>query len=80
MLVLTRKVGEAFRIGDTIEITVLEQQGDKVKIGITAPRSLPVFRRELLDEASRFNREAADASADLQSLAAALSRTHRPRE
>lgn len=72
MLVLTRKKGESFFIGDEIEITVLEQQGDKVKIGITAPRALPVLRKELLQEATDFNREAADVSADLQSLAAAL--------
>lgn len=72
MLVLTRKKGESFFIGDEIEITVLEQQGDKVKIGIAAPRALPVLRKELLQEATAFNREAADVSADLQSLAAAL--------
>lgn len=72
MLVLTRKKGESFLIGEDIEVTILEQQGDKVKIGITAPRALPVLRRELLEEATDFNREAAGMSADLQSLAAAL--------
>lgn len=72
MLVITRKKGESFLIGDEIEITVLEQQGDKVKIGIAAPRALPVLRKELLQEATDFNREAAGVSADLQSLAAAL--------
>ncbi|MFT8887942.1 MAG: carbon storage regulator [Ethanoligenens sp.] len=72
MLVLTRKRGESFLIGKDIEITVLEQQGDKVKIGIAAPRALPVLRKELLEAATDFNREAAGVETDLQSLAEAL--------
>jgi len=47
MLVLTRKPGEAIRIGEDVEIHVLEIRGETVKIGIDAPRSLPVWRREL---------------------------------
>lgn len=72
MLVLTRKKGESFFIGDDIEIIILEHQGDKIKIGIDAPRKLPVLRRELLEAATNFNREAAALSADLQSLADAF--------
>lgn len=72
MLVLTRRKGESFRIGDEIEIVLLETQGDKAKIGITAPRALPVLRGELIDEATRLNREAAAAPVTLGDLARAL--------
>lgn len=72
MLVLSRKKGESFRIGDEIEVIVLETQGDKVKIGITAPRALPVLRGELIDEATRLNRQAAAAPVTLGDLARAL--------
>lgn len=47
MLVLGRKRGEAITIGDGITITVLSVQGDRVKIGITAPAEVPVHREEL---------------------------------
>ncbi|MGZ4107122.1 MAG: carbon storage regulator CsrA [Tumebacillaceae bacterium] len=58
MLVLKRKVGEAIRIGDDIEIIVLDKEGDTVKIGINAPRSLKVFRKEIYDEIKNANRSA----------------------
>jgi carbon storage regulator len=47
MLVLTRKRAESIMIGDDIEITVLAFSGDKVRIGIDAPREIPVFRKEV---------------------------------
>jgi len=47
MLVLTRKSNQSIMIGDEIEITVLAVMGDKVRIGIEAPRSVPVFRKEV---------------------------------
>jgi carbon storage regulator len=49
MLVLTRKTNQSIKIGDDIEITVLSVSGDKVRIGIDAPRDISVFRREVLD-------------------------------
>jgi carbon storage regulator len=49
MLVLTRKTNQSIKIGDDIEITVLSVSGDKVRIGIEAPRDISVFRREVLD-------------------------------
>ena len=58
MLVLKRKVGEAIQIGDDIEIVVLDKEGDTVKIGINAPRSLKVFRKEIYDEITNANRSA----------------------
>jgi len=47
MLVLTRKWNQSIMIGDEIEISVLSVMGDKVRIGIQAPRSIPVYRREV---------------------------------
>jgi carbon storage regulator len=50
MLVLTRTSNESIMIGDDIEVSVLSTAGDKVRIGIRAPRSIPVFRREIYRE------------------------------
>ena len=50
MLVLTRKSNQSIMIGDNIEISVLAVMGEKVRIGIEAPRSVPVFRREVYVE------------------------------
>jgi carbon storage regulator len=55
MLVLTRKLNERIMIGDNIEITVLSVGEEKVQIGITAPRSVPVHRREVYEEILREN-------------------------
>ena len=69
MLVLTRRANEAILLGDDIRITVLEVEGERVKIGIEAPKSLKILRSELLDEVRAFNREANQASlAFLQSI------------
>jgi carbon storage regulator len=50
VLVLTRKSNQSIMIGDNIEISVLAVMGEKVRIGIEAPRSIPVFRREVYVE------------------------------
>ena len=47
MLVLTRKSNQSIMIGDEIEVSVLAIMGEKVRIGIEAPRSVPVFRKEV---------------------------------
>jgi carbon storage regulator len=47
MLVLTRKANQSIMIGDDVEVSVLSIMGDKVRIGIEAPRDIPVFRREI---------------------------------
>ena len=47
MLVLTRKSNQSIMIGDDIEVSVLAIMGEKVRIGIDAPRSVPVFRKEV---------------------------------
>jgi carbon storage regulator len=58
MLVLTRKSNQSIMIGDDIEVSVLSVMGDKVRIGIQAPRDIPVFRREVYLE---IQRESSDA-------------------
>jgi carbon storage regulator len=50
MLVLTRKSNQSIMIGDEIEISVLAIMGEKVRIGIQAPRDVPVFRKEVYTE------------------------------
>ena len=62
MLVLSRKPVEAIRIGDDIEISVIEVRGDTVRIGINAPRNVPVFRMELLAEVAKTNLESVKAA------------------
>ena len=47
MLVLTRKANQSIMIGDEIEVSVLAVMGEKVRIGIDAPRAVPVFRKEV---------------------------------
>ena len=47
MLALTRKKGDALIINNNIEITVLDVRGDQVKIGISAPKDVPIYRKEV---------------------------------
>ena len=47
MLILTRKAGQGFTIGDNIEITITEVSGDKVRVGINAPKEIKILRSEL---------------------------------
>ena len=63
MLVLTRKIGESILVGDEIEITLVRIEGDQVRIGISAPRHVQVYRKELLDEVQKENLRAARAAA-----------------
>ncbi|MDD3777498.1 MAG: carbon storage regulator CsrA [Actinomycetota bacterium] len=59
MLVLTRKINESIIIADNIEIRILEVKGEKVKIGVIAPKELTVLREELYREVSEQNKQAA---------------------
>ena len=61
MLVLTRKSNQSIMIGDDIEVSVLAIMGEKVRVGIAAPRSVPVFRKEVYLE---IQQDRADEPAD----------------
>ena len=61
MLALSRKKNEAIIINNNIEITVLEVKGDQVKIGISAPKEVPVYRKEVSLQIQQANKEAVDA-------------------
>jgi carbon storage regulator len=69
MLVLTRKSNQSIMIGDDIEVSVLAIMGEKVRIGIEAPRSIPVFRKEVYleirqDSSTEETRQEVDAALD----------------
>ena len=58
MLALSRKKNEALVINNNIEITVLEIKGEQVKIGITAPKNVPIYRKEVYLQIQKANEEA----------------------
>lgn len=59
MLVLSRKKDQAIMFGDNIEITIIEMQGEHVKIGINAPKNVTIYRKELFIEIQEENEKAA---------------------
>ena len=59
MLVLSRQRDQTIMIGDDVEITIVDIRGDKVRLGITAPRHIQVHRKEVYDAIKRENEEAA---------------------
>ena len=63
MLALSRKKDEAIVINNDIEVTIIEVKGDQVKIGITAPKSVPVYRKEVYLQIQEANRAAANETA-----------------
>ncbi len=71
MLVLTRKSNQSIMIGDDIEVSVLAIMGEKVRIGIQAPRDIPVFRKEVYLEIQQ-ERVAATSSDAREEIDAAL--------
>lgn len=70
MLALSRRKGEALVVNNDIEITILEIKGDQVKIGISAPKNVPIYRKEVYVQIQEANKESmtiqnADALKDL---------------
>ena len=63
MLALSRKKDEAIVINNDIEVTIIEVKGDQVKLGITAPKSVPVYRKEVYLQIQEANRAAANEAA-----------------
>ncbi len=64
MLVLTRKANQSIMIGDDIEVSVLSVLGEKVRLGIQAPRRVPVFRKEVFIEIQAQNLESSEQPAE----------------
>jgi carbon storage regulator len=60
MLALSRKKGESLIINNNIEIVVLESHGDQVKLGIQAPKDVPVYRKEVYLQIQKENKDATD--------------------
>lgn len=61
MLALSRKKNEALIINNNIEVTILEVKGDQVKIGITAPKEVPIYRKEVYIQIQNANKDAVSA-------------------
>lgn len=68
MLALSRKVNESIMIGNDIEITILEIKGDQIKIGINAPKSIPIYRKELYFQILESNKEAASTQINEEAI------------
>ena len=67
MLALSRKQGESIMIGSDIEISILEIKGEQIKIGISAPKSIPIYRKEIYTQIQEANKETVN-SIDIESL------------
>ena len=67
MLALARKVNESIMIGNDIEITLLEIKGDQIKLGVKAPKSVPIYRKELYVQIQEENKQAGSA-VDVEAL------------
>jgi carbon storage regulator len=68
VLVLTRKVEESITIGNNITVSVLEIKGNQIKLGIKAPRDIPVNRTEVFESIIRENIMASESPMDLEQL------------
>ena len=68
MLVLSRKINESIMIGDETEVVVLSIKGDVVKLGITAPRQVEVYRKEIYESIQQANKEVSQNMMNLNDL------------
>lgn len=68
MLALSRKLNESIIVGNDIEITILEVKGEQVKVGVNAPKSVPVYRKELYVQIQESNKEAANTGSNPEIL------------
>ena len=65
MLALTRKKGESLVINNDIEITILEIRGDQIKLGVSAPKEVPIYRKEVYTQIQQENRKSAAVWMDI---------------
>ena len=68
MLILNRKIGESIILDDHIEITILEIQDGRVKIGVEAPKNISILRKEVYDEVIEENRKSLEVDIDILDL------------
>lgn len=68
MLALSRKLNESIIVGNDIEITILEIKGEQVKVGVKAPKSVPVYRKELYVQIQESNKEAVNTGINPEAL------------
>lgn len=68
MLALTRKVGESIIINNDIEVTILDVKGDQIKVGINAPKSVPIYRKEIFNQIKEENESAMMDASRLEDL------------
>ena len=68
MLILTRRVGETLMIGDEVSVTVLGIQGNQVRIGVDAPKEIPVHREEIYDRIHKQNGEDDQPAVELETF------------
>ena len=68
MLALSRRIGESIMIGNDIELTVIEIKGEQVRLGICAPKSVPIHRKEIYLQIKQSNQEVADSQAAIDQI------------
>lgn len=68
MLVLSRKKGESIMIGDHIELTILGVEGESIRVGISAPKTVEVYRKEIYLAIQKSNKEALQSQINLEDL------------
>ena len=79
MLVLTRRAGESIVIGNDVTVTVLEVRGDQIRIGIDAPKDVPIHREEVYVQVQQENRGAVASAAGAVDLLRGVRPTRPPR-
>ncbi len=77
MLILSRKVDEKIKIGDSITLTIIDVKGEQVKVGVEAPKNVKVFRQEVFDAIQSENKAAATTSISEEGLSALFGKTKR---
>lgn len=75
MLVLSRQKDESIMIGDEVEITIVDVRGDKVRLGITAPKHIPVHRREIYDAIQREKAQGVDGEVQTGGVSESVDKT-----
>ena len=68
MLALTRKVGESIIINNDVEVTILDVKGDQIKVGNNAPKTVPIYRKEIFNQIKEENESAMIDASHIEEL------------